>query len=153
MTAGLYDNLATLYIFKGNFEKAIDYVNKGLSLKKEMNYKWGDKVAKSIFGSVYCNIGKRAEALKLPEESFIVIKEKGYKRGIRTLASILANLNERAENADAALKYFKIYKNISDSLRLKENLMIIESRKYEGDQNKKEAEIEKHAAIVRLNNL
>jgi len=153
MTAGLYDNLATLYTFMGQSEKAIDYVNKGLSLKKEMNYKWGDIVANSILGSVYFNMGKRAEALKLLEESFTVIQEKGYKRGIRTLASILANLNERAGNADAALKYFKIYKNISDSLRLEENLMIIESRKVEGDQKKKEAEIEKQAATARLNNL
>lgn len=74
-----YNNFGTLYFEKGDYEKAVQFFNKGYLLRKNFGEKWSSVTESEInLAKTYLKLGKPQEAERLLQQAYAVAREKGH---------------------------------------------------------------------------
>ncbi len=119
--AGLYENLGIIAKAKGEFDRALEYFNKSLNIKLQMNSKMGLASLYANLGNLYYGKGnlKKAESALLKALEYAK-DMKNYEAEIDIL-SVLSDLYEDKGNYKKALKFYKKYSVLNDSVHSLKN--------------------------------
>jgi tetratricopeptide (TPR) repeat protein/serine phosphatase RsbU (regulator of sigma subunit) len=102
-----YNNLAVIYLDKGDYQQSLKYNTWSLEIKKELKLK--DKIPGSLnnIGLVYKNIGEYDKALSFYFEALKVNEELRNKKWIATNLSNIAIVYKEMKNFEKADEYYK----------------------------------------------
>jgi signal transduction histidine kinase len=157
------NNIAIIYIDKEKYDEAFQYLSKALRI----NYELGNE--REIVNNLE-NIGLIYGRLKLYDaardstlKALDIAQRIDFGEGMIGCYLLLSDIEEQKGNVSEALKYYKSYHNLNDSIyRQEQNKLIIESEtKYQTLKKEKENEILRQESILsesklrqsKLNNL
>lgn len=137
-----YMNLGALYNSMEKYDGALEYFDKAYKLSVETGSKFYISGSLINIGDVYRIQGKYDESVKVLTEALTIAQETDAKFNIEGAAMNLSLTYEAMKQHENALKYYKLYSSIKDSIVNEESASQINelSAKYEAD--KKEQEIE-----------
>ncbi|MEO6304926.1 MAG: tetratricopeptide repeat protein [Bacteroidia bacterium] len=101
------DNLGYLYNKDGNVQKALEYFNKCLKLRIELNDKNGQGESLNNIGFVYNNLGDIDKGLNYLEQSLKLQEQINNKTGIALALNNLAFIYSGQNDKTRALEYYK----------------------------------------------
>lgn len=138
--ANSYNNLGVLYNTKKEYDKALQYFEKSLVIRKEIDDPIGITTSLGNIGSVYLYKGEYLKAEEYLRESFAVSVRLDDMEGVKENSMNLSEMFELSGRADSALKYYKIFVAVRDSL-------LTEETKREGLVREMEYEFEKQQEL------
>lgn len=136
--ATLYSNIGGIYVTQQKFSEALISFIKGLAIAEEL----GDKNVQSLIlnniGQVYYLQGDYKSAHFNVDNALKTAKEGSYLGRISASSLLLSQIYEAQNKPDKALKMFKLYTSIEDSM-INENTRldaVKQQSKYEYDKQK-----------------
>ncbi|MDG1476047.1 MAG: tetratricopeptide repeat protein [Vicingaceae bacterium] len=132
-------NSAVIYNLEGNSNKALELFEKSLSLSKKIKDKVGEIRALNNIGSIYLEKNELEKAKKYNIESLTKANEVGYPTLIKNTANILHQVYEKQGNGLQALKMYKLYVSMKDSVLNKENQKTLIRKQAEFEYDKQKA--------------
>jgi tetratricopeptide (TPR) repeat protein len=155
--AGTYHNLALIHHNTNDDKKAEKLYNKCLKLySAKGNYK-GTGLAKINLSNFYIKKDRLVQAEKHLKEAQKIISNSGMKEWKTDIYQLLSQLYKKKRDYNQALRYYKKYHLVYDSLRNEKRLKQINEiqTKYETKQIKKEnqlkqVKIEKKQTIIKI---
>ena len=126
------NNIGVIYSNKGDYDKALDYYEKSLAIREEMDDKSGIRLSLHNIGLVYYYKGDYVQALKYSENSLAIKKEIGVKGNkLETITSLYITYKYLGKEYDEKQihKLIKESENIDfdDNLKLYE---LLEDKSY-----------------------
>jgi serine phosphatase RsbU (regulator of sigma subunit)/Tfp pilus assembly protein PilF len=109
-------NIGEIYFIKGEYDKAFEYFNRSLQIENELGYKSGYAVSLMEIGDLYTELGEYKTALDYQYQGMSIILTLGAPAKIMDAYKYLYGTYSKMDNADSALKYFKRYTEIKDSI-------------------------------------
>lgn len=134
-------NIGEIYYLKGHYEKALEYYHRALDIEMELGYRSGYSLTLMEIGKVYAQQNDFEKALKNQRKGFKVIEDLDSPALIMEGYEYLYETFDLMNLSDSALKYYKNFVSLKDSLyNLKKSQQISELEKiYETE--KKDYEI------------
>ena len=111
-----YIGIGYTYQKDNNLDKAINYYQKALKISQDENDKLGIAESLNSIVDIYYQKKQYHKALDLALKSEEIAKETGYLQVLKNTYRLLSQIYEGMDNNDFALKYFKMYSNVKDSL-------------------------------------
>jgi len=139
--AECYTNIGDLYFQKGNFIKANENFIKAREIYKKMEHLKGFAIITYNIGSVYDTINKKKEALEQYLKCIEISKKIKSNDLLLVCYNATSTLFESAKNFEQSLKYYKLYKSISDSVLNIESQKQINQFQILYETEKKETEL------------
>jgi tetratricopeptide (TPR) repeat protein len=90
----------------GDFEKAIDYYEKGLKIFKEIDYKQGMSNMYGNIGLTYQELGNYAKAIEYQTQSLKLEEELGNKKGIAYSLNNIGNIYHDQNYHEKAIEFY-----------------------------------------------
>ncbi len=115
------DNIAALYAQKKEFEKALSYQFKSLAIQEEINDENGMIISLNNIGFTYYNQAKYSLALGYIKRAMKLSVKRSNAEKIKNAAQSLSNIYTELGNSDLALKNYKLYITMRDSIVNQEN--------------------------------
>lgn len=109
-------NIGEIYFIKGEYDKAFEYFNRSLQIENELGYKSGYAVSLMEIGDLYAELGEYKIALDYQYRGMHITLTLGAPAKIMDAYKYLYDTYSKMDNADSALKYFKKYTEIKDSI-------------------------------------
>lgn len=150
------NNLGKMHLLKlENSEMAYKYLTKSLDARKKINNQLGIAKSSYFLSSYYLNTNQPELAFSFANQAYEIAKELG---NLETQVYALMFMSESAEaqnNLSESLEYFKLYKNLSDSIINIEKVREFSSlqKKFEMDELRKESMHEKQILKIRYTGL
>lgn len=123
--AQIYDNLAKIYQIKGETGLLFEYINKSLSIRKELHDERGSYLSRAILSAYYRNSGQYTEALSNYFDAlnfFIETKDSlEIARSYNGIGLIYKSFN----NLNKALHYFKLSEEYYKAINSKKGVSTI----------------------------
>jgi len=111
----LYMNFAICYKFKGDYQLALEYLDKAFGLIKETNNRYQKGLLYLIKAEIECVSGNLSTATALVTSAFAIFNETGDRLSSAEAYKILGMINREDKKYDIALSYFensrRIYTN------------------------------------------
>ncbi|MBN2382718.1 tetratricopeptide repeat protein [bacterium] len=104
--AGIANNLANLYILKGNFEKARSYLSSFLDISEEIGNKRGVARASGSLGLVHFNKGEFERALEYHQRDMRISSAIGDRRGLGMALGNIGMVYHNQGEWDRALDFY-----------------------------------------------
>jgi len=149
--ASTYGNIGFIYLQNGDREKAMEYYNKSFLIFDELDYKMGIANALINIGDAELKEGNIKSAQKYANQSLKLANEMGFPENIKNAAALLSKVYEAEERGMDALKMYKLYYAMRDSINNRESMRANAEQqvKYEYDKKKviDDAERDKMIAI------
>jgi two-component system, sensor histidine kinase and response regulator len=101
---------------KGQYEEAISFHLPSLQYYIQTNDKLGETHTTAYLAHAYWNLKKPDKALPLALKSYALANDIKNKRAISVASQRLADIYQEKGNYQTALKYFRLYKDFSDSI-------------------------------------
>jgi tetratricopeptide (TPR) repeat protein len=134
-------NIGAIYYKQGNYTLALEYQQKAFEIRKELNNKKGIAMSYIDIGNIYEKQGKYEEAVQSQLNAIKIAREVGYKVALEGAYLSLSSAYEKLNNTKEALEYYKLYKEIKDSIFNKENSSKLIEMQTKFDTERKEKEI------------
>lgn len=143
-------NLGILYSENRDYEKAIGYLRRALSLYATVSQKHGMLQAYNILGEIYFKLHNDPLALQNLDSAIILAKESNVLPQLKGGYETLYKLYTRSGDTQKALYYLKLFSTAKDSLlTMRESNKIAElSVKFEVTKNENEIERLKSEAEI-----
>lgn len=133
--------IGSFYYKKGMIDKALEYLHKA----QKLNIELGDIALESGIMNylALCYLEKKdySQSLRFANKGFKDSQESGLKDETSSLASTLSEIYERIGNPLQALKYYKLFKNYSDSLIDREKELKTQWLQADYEYQKKEVQL------------
>jgi serine phosphatase RsbU (regulator of sigma subunit) len=143
----LKENLAStlngkgdVYKFKGQKEQAIAFYNEALEICKLMNDREGMSLTYYNMGDLYLIFKDTKQATSYFDQSMEIAQQIKLKKIIRDNYQKLATTNEIMNNAELALKNYKLFKIYNDSLYSQTRLSLLSEMQARFNMESKERE-------------
>ncbi|HDY88453.1 MAG TPA: tetratricopeptide repeat protein [bacterium] len=158
-------NIAIIYARREKFQEAINYFEKSLEMRKQLGDKRGVSQTTGNIGLLYLEWAEYQRKKDIPlniftakyqkaknyiEESLKIAKDINAKNEIKYAYLNLSEIYEKQNNPDEALRYYKLYSSIKDTLFTEESSGKIAEMdaKYQVEKAKSEKEaLEKDKAL------
>jgi len=111
-----YNNIAEVYELQFDFENAILYYQKAIKLWEETNDKIGIIETNTNLAKIYRKISKPNKAKALLNKSLIMVNSKTSYLLLSKINKELSLTYEMEGNFELAIKYYKIYSSLEDSI-------------------------------------
>jgi tetratricopeptide (TPR) repeat protein/serine phosphatase RsbU (regulator of sigma subunit) len=118
------NNLGGIYFNKGDYNKALDYFNQSLKVKKKIGDKRGVSMAHTNIGSVYKERGNYIKALEHYAKALKIEEERGDKQGAAGTLNNIGMLYQNQEEFESALDYFTRSCNLYKEINTKRGIAI-----------------------------
>lgn len=115
---------AVSYIYRGQSEKAIEYFNKSLKLRKEINDQSGIASSYKNISSLYRNIGDFDQAIEYSLKSLQLYEKLNNKKGIASVLNNLSTIYLDKADFQTSIDYLKRALKISEQLGEKETIAV-----------------------------
>jgi tetratricopeptide (TPR) repeat protein len=140
--ANILAKLSSLYQETGKKEEALNCAEKSLALSREINYQYGISSFTRTLGDIYLSEKKYGKALQLLQNSTEVSRSIGAMDNLKDSYLSTSLLYEELNDAGKALKYYKLYSEIRDSLLKHEEAdkFTVVQIKYEMEKKGREVE-------------
>lgn len=151
-----FNNIGKTNYNNGDIDKALEFYNKSLIIHEEIGDK--DGIANSLNGiaSVELKKGNVRLAKKIANRSLELAKELGFPKNIKIAAELLSEIYEKENNGIQALKMYKLYILMRDSINNEETQKAIVQQqakyKYEKQKVIDDSENQKQLAIEKEEN-
>ena len=114
--ANILAKLSSVYQETGKKEEALKCAEKSLALSREIDYQYGISSFTRTLGEIYLSEKKYSEAKKLLLNSIEISRTIKAMDNLKDSYLSTSLLYEKLDDADKALKYYKLYSTIRDSL-------------------------------------
>ena len=143
LVADNYNNIANIQSNLGNNNSSIDNYKKSLKIKEELGNKRGIAVTYNNLAELYNDLNKFPEAIDYAQKANILSKEIGCIDDEQYACENLSFSYEGLGNYNDALKIYKIYKQLNDSIYNKEKYKQIAKMEaiYQSEKNEKEIKL------------
>jgi len=150
-------NIGVVYANQGNYAKALEYYHKSLEIREELSDKGGISSCQINIGMLYTGTDEIQKALQYLTEGLNLAKEIGAPDREKEAYEGLSAAYEKMNDHSKALEYYKLFKEINDTIFNEEkSKQIAEMQtKYETEKKEKEAEIYrlKNVELVEANRI
>jgi signal transduction histidine kinase/DNA-binding response OmpR family regulator len=133
-------NIGMVYRSQGNFSRAIDYYKQSLQIDLKEGNQRNIGISYLDFTELYLEIKDYKQALESANKALTIAEETKSKRLESQVLAFLPLIHEHLGNSEVALKYFKKYRQLSDSLQtetISKQIAEMQTR-YETEQKEKE---------------
>lgn len=145
-------NIGGAHVQLGDYNKAIPYLKESIALAKEINAKRRIAIAQNTLSKAYSELNKPLPSIKAAQEALNYATSNNNLSVAGISNERLSTAYELQGNSKQALRYYKAFKSLNDSLINKEKIKTIEEQRIIFDTEKKEAEIAlQQAKIAGLN--
>jgi len=110
------NNLGKLEIEMGNYDKAFQFLNQSLEFRKKINDQHGIAKTYIFLALYYKELKDYNKALDFANQALKISQETNTLLTYQNAASILSEIYELVPNYKKALEYYKLYKELNDSL-------------------------------------
>ncbi|QHT70216.1 tetratricopeptide repeat protein [Rhodocytophaga rosea] len=122
--AGGLSNIGSIYKLKGDYTKAIEYINKSLQLFLEMNDPKGKAICSNNLGEVYVGLKDFQQAQTYFEQAYAISKEFGFKTSALSALTGLGTINMETGKSARAVEQFTEAASIATALRLRRDMLL-----------------------------
>lgn len=129
------------YCNENNNKKALNCYYQSLALANKVGDRGNVAIITGSIGVIFINQKEYEKSLKYLFESYKIANEVNDSSSIRFLSSYLMECYSYLNKPDSAMKYFKIYQNISEKLFNLQNSNSIADMQVKYDTEKKDQEI------------
>ncbi|MBI5219474.1 MAG: tetratricopeptide repeat protein [Bacteroidia bacterium] len=137
-----YNNIGIIYENEKKYDPAIEFYNKSIKIREEIGDKQGIALILVNIGSVYNKTKNYRHALVLAEKSLLIAKETGALNIEKYAYQCLSSTYDSLGNINEALKYFKLFIMVKDSLFSQKQWEIAKMEAmYHDEKRQKEIEI------------
>ncbi|MCD4746251.1 MAG: tetratricopeptide repeat-containing sensor histidine kinase, partial [Bacteroidales bacterium] len=136
------NNIGLVYISKGEYNKALDYYRRSLKLKKEMDDIWGIATSNINIGGVFLRLNNYDSSKIYIDKVLEVAKSMKWNHLLKSVYKSYADLYSAKGNYKKALEYYKLFKEVHDSLYSYESTKTIAEIQTKYEIVKKEKEIQ-----------
>ena len=105
--APIYNNIALAYKSKGEYGKALEYLDKSLSLSKETNDLYTKAFSYLFQSEIYCYQKDHSRSMALVTSAFSIFSEIGDRLSMAEAYKILGMVNRDSKRYDIAESYFE----------------------------------------------
>ncbi|MEX0289226.1 MAG: tetratricopeptide repeat protein [Flavobacteriaceae bacterium] len=134
-------NIGALYAELKNYKKALAYYEESNQLSKSIDNTIGVLYTNHGIGKMKSKLGDYKNATNKLQEALDQAVEKGMKEETKNIYSSFAELYEATGNPSRALKYWKEYEILKDSLAKEEHLEKVKALELQYQASEKEKEI------------
>ncbi|MFN3341602.1 MAG: tetratricopeptide repeat protein [Flavobacteriales bacterium] len=144
MVATVRNNMGGAYADKGDYDKALYHFFYSLPIRNRAQDVQGQIDTYNSIAQVYVKQKDFKKAREFARRSYDLSASVGSPEGIKNSAFTLFNVFEGQRNADSALKYYREFVTIKDSLYNSENTakLVEEEMRYGFDQREREMMLE-----------
>jgi len=142
LQAAAYTNIGESYILKRDYNSAIANLNKAISMAKPINALRRIAITENKLAKVYLMKNQPSTAIKHASSALNYANKNENISIKRTSLKYLSEAYEKQANSNLALKTFKEFKTLSDSILNTEKVKTIEELRVMFDLGKKETAIE-----------
>ncbi len=111
-----YINIGYTFLKENDFRIAEDYYKMALKISKDEDDNPGIAETLNSIAHIYYLEKHYKKALEIALQSLNVARGTNYLQGKKSNYQLLSQIYEAVDNTDLALKYFKLFSNIKDSL-------------------------------------
>jgi two-component system sensor histidine kinase/response regulator len=137
IVAACNNDVGRILAARGSFREALDHYLQSLTYYREANDRLGTTATNSLLAEVYLRLGDVAAALKCASESFEQARAMRRKPEIQGSARVLAEIYEAKGDYHEALRFFKVFKDYSDSLFNDESRKMVLARAAQSEYENK----------------
>lgn len=137
-----YNNLASLYGSKNDLDVCLEYNFKGLEVRKRNGLKFGVASSLGNIATVYHMKGRDDLAEKYLLEAIAIGEEIKALRHLANDYELLSDVYLSQKKFESSLKYYRLSKNILDSINNADKISAMSELEKKYDTEKKDAEIE-----------
>lgn len=131
--------IGTVYKNRKDYKNAFKYYTESYKIHQRTNFQIGVIEQAGNLGNLYLAEGKYGEAEKYLMNAFHLAEELGALSQIKSLNFLLSNLYEKTGRTALALKHYKAFINLRDSIYSEENARKSIQQEYEFNYAKKSA--------------
>jgi serine phosphatase RsbU (regulator of sigma subunit) len=140
LLAVIYGAKGSLYLTKGQYEKAYENLRIAHDMSKRYDFKDNLLVNKNNLSMYYEQMGKLDLALEYATNSYEIAQSIKSVHGVEITTSQLSSIHEKLGNGTKALKYYKVFIEHRDSVKNDENIEEMTRLEVELDYEIKAAE-------------
>ncbi len=111
-----YIKIGFTFLKENDFRKAKDYYQMALKISKDEDDNPGIAETLNSIAQIYYLEKQYKKALDIALQSLEIAKGTNYLQGKKSIYQLLSQIYEVVDKTDLALKYFKLYSNVKDSL-------------------------------------
>lgn len=111
-----YMNLGSVHLRRGSPELALDYYRKAADIRISMNDTRSLSVVYSGMADAFIVLGRYGEAARIAEEAYGLARRVSSPREANDASRFAYTAFKNAGDAEAALRYLEVHKQLSDSL-------------------------------------
>ncbi|MDP3557811.1 MAG: GAF domain-containing protein [Bacteroidota bacterium] len=111
------DGLGRAYTGLKQFDKALECFNQSLKIRKEIDFKFGVATTLNNIGKLYIQKNDTINAIENLTEAFDISIKIGSKEATFQASEKLAELYEKQEKSEEALKFYKIFHKAKEDVR------------------------------------
>ena len=134
-------NIGTTFLQMKKPKKAIEYLNQSITLSNSINAKRKIAITQNKLSEAYIKINAFNMAISQASKALDYARENNNISIEKVASRKLSSAYEKIEKYNEALRFYKNFKKLNDSIINKEKLKIIEEQRILFDTEKKEAEI------------
>ena len=101
-----YRGLSWYYLSTGNFPKAIEFIQKALTVSKEMNYKKGTALCLAQLGDMYRDQGENTQALENYQNALLILSKTKDTNDLFNVLGAVGGFYYTLHNTEKALEYY-----------------------------------------------
>lgn len=114
--ANAHDDIGRILVARGSYAAALDHYQQALAYFRQVDGRLGMTSSATLLAQVYGLMKDYPRALQYALEAFGLARTLGRKKEIGESAKVLADIYEAKGDDRNAFRYFKLYKEYSDSL-------------------------------------
>ncbi|MFY7789185.1 MAG: tetratricopeptide repeat protein, partial [Thermoflexibacteraceae bacterium] len=115
--AMLNNNLGMIYSDNENYDKALEYFGAALAQRKKQKNKVGIVSSLINMSNAYANMQQYGQAIKYLEEALPAAQEANDDRLVAQCYGTLAQIHQKAGNAEKSIYYFKFYASFEQRIQ------------------------------------
>ena len=144
--AAVYNNIGRIYTIKKDFQKALNYYQKGLQARELLDDKFGIGLSYLNLAETEKQLGDNTKNIEyLSNASGIFLSLKNY-LNLKQAYGKLAEAYELKKDYPSSLKYYQLYASYKDSIYNEENAKQMAEMQTKYDVDKKDLELAKNKA-------
>lgn len=147
-----YLNIAQIFIYQKNYEKALDFVTKGLKAAETIQNKLEIAHSYFLFSKIYLLQNKKQQAIEFAEKSLKLSQEIEHPIEINVVSKHLYDLYSELKQSDKAQRVYMIYLDSKKSVDNQEskNALVEQKLKYEYEKKELLSKAENEKQLVAL---
>lgn len=134
-----YINIGNIYVEQKKYDEAITINEKGLKLAKEINYPQAIAGAYFNLASIYWAKNEYKKAIQFGNEAVKMQRQAGDLLSVEKSELLMSSYYEKVKDYNAALKHYKIYVEVRDSIFNEENTKSMVASEMNFEFEKKQA--------------